>query len=233
MGRSGGISRGLLTGLGLLAVVALGAFAYGRFATSTRSLPSETMAADRATPAHEPASGHAADLAKATFAGGCFWCMEPPFDELEGVLSTTSGYAGGHVEDPTYEQVSSGTTGHRETVQIEYDPRRIDYAELLEVFWRNVDPTDADGQFCDRGYQYTTAIFYHSDEQRRLAEASKRELEESGRLTEPIATDIRPASAFYPAEEYHQDYYEKHPLRYKFYRTTCGRDRVLDRLWGE
>jgi len=169
--------------------------------------------------------------AKATFAGGCFWCMEPPFDKLDGVVSTTSGYIGGRVPNPSYEQVSSGGTGHLEAVEVAYDPARISYEELLEVFWRNVDPTDSAGQFCDRGEQYGTAVFFHDEEQRRLAEESKRKIADSGILRKPITTPIRPATAFYPAETYHQDYYEKNPVRYKFYRSRCGRDRVLEKLW--
>ncbi|MGH9324187.1 MAG: peptide-methionine (S)-S-oxide reductase MsrA [Vicinamibacteria bacterium] len=175
--------------------------------------------------AEEPA------LAKATFAGGCFWCMEPPFDELDGVVSTTSGYIGGKVKNPTYEQVSYGGTGHLEAVEVDYDPKKISYQELLEVFWRNVDPTDEGGQFCDRGKQYETAIFYHDEAERRLAEESKRKIEESGQLKKPIATEIRPATTFYAAEEYHQDYYKKNPIRYKFYRSRCGRDRALEKIW--
>lgn len=174
----------------------------------------------------------AAALATATFAGGCFWCMEPPFDALAGVVSTTSGYTGGHVPRPTYEQVSAGGTGHFEAVRIVYDQNRIGYAELLDVFWRNVDPLDADGQFCDRGDQYRSAIFYESGEQRRLAEQSKAELQGSGRFGRSVATEVLPASSFYPAEDYHQDYYEKNPLRYKYYRFNCGRDRRLAELWG-
>jgi methionine-S-sulfoxide reductase len=159
--------------------------------------------------------------------------MEPPFDKLEGVISTVSGYTGGRVKDPTYEQVSSGVTGHWEAVQVEYDADKISYSQLLDTFWRNVDPGDAGGQFCDRGAQYRAAIFYITEEQRRLAEESKQRLEESGRLAKPIVTEILPASPFYPAEEYHQDYYKKNPLRYRFYRSGCGRDRVLRRIWGE
>jgi len=169
---------------------------------------------------------------KATFAGGCFWCMEPPFDKLDGVISTTSGYTGGHKENPTYEQVSSGTTGHAEAIQVIYDPDKITYDQLLEVFWRNVDPTDGGGQFCDRGSQYRTAIFYHDDEQKRLAERSRQAVIESTGFKE-IATEITRASAFYPAEEYHQDYYKKNPVRYKFYRYSCSRDKRLKELWGE
>ncbi|MFP4638287.1 MAG: peptide-methionine (S)-S-oxide reductase MsrA [Spirochaetaceae bacterium] len=174
------------------------------------------------------------ETAKATFAGGCFWCMEPPYDELDGVISTVSGYSGGHVEDPTYEEVTQGDTGHLEVVQVTYDPSVVSYEELLEVYWMNVDPTDDGGQFCDRGEQYTTAIFYHSDRQRRLAERSKRELEESGRLApRQIHTDIRHMEEFYRAEEYHQDYYRKNPLRYRLYVTGCGRESRLEELWGD
>lgn len=172
-------------------------------------------------------------LAMATFAGGCFWCMESPFDKLEGVVSTISGYTGGRADNPSYEQVSSGGTGHFEAIQIQFDPEKVSYVELLEIFWRNVDPTDPAGQFCDRGSQYRTAIFYHTEEQRRLAEESKRKLEESGTLSKPIVTPILQASTYYAAEEYHQDYYKKNPVRYKFYRMGCGRDRVLQKLWGE
>ena len=154
-----------------------------------------------------------AELARATFAGGCFWCMEPPFDKLEGVVSTTSGYTGGRLENPTYKQVSSGGTGHIESIQILYDPDKVSYEKLLDVFWRNVDPTDPAGQFCDRGSQYQTAIFYHTDEQRELAFRSKRELNESGRLPKAVVTPIRAGTRFYPAEEYHQDYYKKNPLK--------------------
>lgn len=171
-------------------------------------------------------------VARATFAGGCFWCMEPPFDKLDGVISTTSGYTGGHKENPTYEAVSSGTTGHAEAIQILYDPEKITYDQLLEVFWKNVDPTDGGGQFCDRGSQYRAAIFYHDDEQKRLAEQSKKALIDSEDFKE-IATEITAASTFYPAEEYHQDYYRKNPVRYKFYRYGCGRDKRLKELWGE
>jgi peptide-methionine (S)-S-oxide reductase len=171
--------------------------------------------------------------AVATFAGGCFWCMEPPFDKLEGVISTTSGYIGGHKADPTYNEVSAGTTGHTEAVQIVYDPDRVSYQELLQVFWINIDPLDARGQFCDKGDQYRTGIFYHDSEQQHLAEASKRDLQDSGRLGGPIVTEITEATTFYPAEDYHQDYYQRNPVRYKFYRYSCGRDQRLEQLWGE
>jgi peptide-methionine (S)-S-oxide reductase len=174
----------------------------------------------------------AQERARATFAGGCFWCMEPPYDKLDGVISTTSGYAGGTVPNPTYQQVISGNTGHLEVMQVVYDPSKISYEELLEVFWPNIDPTDGGGQFCDRGEQYTTAIFYHDDEQRRLAEASLEEVRNSTDFSMPIVTDIRPLETFYPAEDYHQDYYIKNGLQYRFYRTACGRDARLDQLWG-
>ncbi len=174
----------------------------------------------------------AAPTAIATFAGGCFWCMEPPFEKLDGVLSTTVGYTGGHTVNPTYEQVSAGGTGHAESLQIVYDPRKISYERLLDIFWRNIDPIAPNGQFCDQGAQYRTAIFYHDETQRRLAEASKRRLEESKRFAHPIATEIVPATEFYPAEEYHQKFHAKNPLRYKYYRWNCGRDQRLEELWG-
>ncbi|MEE4376646.1 MAG: peptide-methionine (S)-S-oxide reductase MsrA [Candidatus Competibacteraceae bacterium] len=170
--------------------------------------------------------------AKATFAGGCFWCMEPPFDKLEGVISTTSGYIGGHKDNPTYKEVSAGVTGHTEAVQVVYDPTVISYEELLKVFWRNVDPLTANRQFCDSGSQYRTGIFFHNETQQRLAEQSKQVLEQSGRFQQPIVTEITTATTFYPAETYHQDYYQKNPLRYKFYRHGCGRDQRLEELWG-
>ncbi|HLF96252.1 MAG TPA: peptide-methionine (S)-S-oxide reductase MsrA [Methylococcaceae bacterium] len=171
-------------------------------------------------------------FAKATFAGGCFWCMEPPFDMLPGVVSTTSGYSGGSTPNPTYEEVSAGGSGHAEAVEVVYDPAKIGYAELLQVFWRNVDPTVKDRQFCDIGHQYRTAIFYRNDEQRRLAEESRAALERSKTFPGPIVTEITPAAVFYPAETYHQDYYRKNPIRYKFYRYNCGRDQRLEQLWG-
>jgi peptide-methionine (S)-S-oxide reductase len=175
-------------------------------------------------------TAHAQELARATFAGGCFWCMEPPFDSLDGVVSTTSGYTGGRTDNPTYEDVSRGSTGHTEAVEIVYDPRRVTYAQLLEVFWRNIDPLTADRQFCDVGSQYRAGIFVHDESQRRLAEESKRAVAE--RLKKPVVTEIVAASRFWPAEEYHQDYYKKNPLRYKFYRTGCGRDQRLRAIWG-
>lgn len=172
-------------------------------------------------------------LAKATFAGGCFWCMEPPFDQLDGVVATISGYIGGTKEMPTYEEVSAGRTGHTEAVEVAYDPAKVSYEKLLEVFWRNIDPLTADAQFCDHGSQYRTGIFTHDEEQKRLAEASKAALAASGRFKRPIVTEIAKATAFWPAEEYHQDYYLKNPVRYKLYRYNCGRDRRLEELWGK
>jgi peptide-methionine (S)-S-oxide reductase len=171
-------------------------------------------------------------LKVATFAGGCFWCMEPPFDRLDGVVSTTSGYTGGTKQNPTYREVSAGETGHAESVQVVYDPTKVGYEKLLDVFWHNVDPLTKDAQFCDHGNQYRTAIFVHDEEQRRLAEASKEALERSGRFRQPIVTEIVAASMFWPAEDYHQDYYKKNPIRYKFYRYNCGRDQRLEELWG-
>jgi peptide-methionine (S)-S-oxide reductase len=165
----------------------------------------------------------------ATFAGGCFWCMEGPFDKLPGVISVTSGYSGGQVRNPTYQQVSAGGTGHRESVQIVFDPTKITYAKLLDVFWHNIDPTDNDGQFCDKGSSYRTAIFYHDAAQKRLAEETKATVEKKfGRAY----TDVLPATEFWRAEEYHQHYYKKNPVRYHFYRFNCGRDQRLAALWG-
>ncbi len=172
-------------------------------------------------------------LEKATFAGGCFWCMEPAFDHVPGVVSVTVGYTGGTKKDPTYEEVSSGTTGHAESIEVTYDPSKVSYKKLLDVFWHNIDPTVKDRQFCDIGQQYRSAIFYHDDEQKREAEGSKKALEESKKLSGPVYTEIVPASTFYPAEEYHQQYYKKNPVRYKFYRWNCGRDERLKQLWGK
>jgi len=169
----------------------------------------------------------------ATFAGGCFWCMEPPYEKLPGVVSVVSGYIGGTKADPTYEEVSAGGTGHAEAVRIVYNPRKISYPQLLEVFWRNVDPTTPNAQFCDVGDQYRSAIFYHDESQRKAAETSKRAVERKKTFKEPVVTQIVPATRFYPAEEYHQDYYRKNPVRYKYYRHRCGRDQRLRQLWGE
>jgi peptide-methionine (S)-S-oxide reductase len=175
-----------------------------------------------------PAFG--APTAHATFAGGCFWCMVHPFDQLPGVISVTSGYTGGSRQKPTYEQVSAGTTGHAESVDVVYDPAKVSYEKLLDVFWHNVDPFAKNYQFCDHGTQYRSAIFVHDETQKRLAEASKAEVQK--RFKQPIQTEITPASTFWPAEEYHQDYYKKNPVRYKFYRTSCGRDHRLQEIWG-
>jgi len=180
-------------------------------------------------------AGHAAPAtspATAIFAGGCFWCMEPPFDGLDGVVSTTSGYTGGHVPNPGYEAVSSGRTGHAEAVRIEYDPEKVSYEQLLDVFWRNIDPTDPGGQFCDRGSQYRAQIFYQDEGQQAAAERSRAALVANKPFAQSLITEIVPATKFYPAEEYHQDYYLKNPLRYKFYRHRCGRDERLEALWG-
>jgi len=172
-------------------------------------------------------------LEQATFAGGCFWCMEHPFDELPGVTAVTVGYTGGTTRNPSYEEVSAGGTGHAESVQVTFDPTRIGYEKLLEVFWHNIDPTTPDRQFCDVGRQYRSAIFYQSETQRLLALASKTALEKLPKLKGRIVTEIVPAGMFYPAEEYHQHYYRKNPLRYKFYRYNCGRDQRLRELWGD
>lgn len=169
---------------------------------------------------------------KATFAGGCFWCMEGPFDEIPGVVSVTSGYTGGRKKNPIYEEVSAGGTGHAESVQVVYDPAKVTYEKLLKVFWHNIDPTTRDRQFCDTGNQYRSAIFYHGEMQHRAALQSKADLEKNKTFKEPVVTEIVHATEFYPAEEYHQNYYKKNPIRYKFYRTSCGRDRRLRELWG-
>lgn len=171
--------------------------------------------------------------ATAIFAAGCFWCVESDFDKVPGVLATVSGYTGGTKPDPTYAQVGRGDTGHTEAVQVTYDPTKVSYERLLQTFWRNVDPVDSGGQFCDRGSQYRSGIFVQDEEQRRLAEASKEALARSGRLNKPIVTEITQAGPFYPAEEYHQDYYHKNPLRYDYYRRGCGRDARLQQLWGK
>jgi peptide-methionine (S)-S-oxide reductase len=169
---------------------------------------------------------------KAYFAGGCFWCMEEAFEKVEGVLSATSGYMGGRVANPSYEEVSAGRTGHAESVEVVYDPSRVSYQKLLEAFWHNVDPLTPNAQFCDHGSQYRSAIFFQTDEEKRASETSKQALEQSKRFTEPIVTQIVQASQFYSAEEYHQDFYKKNPIRYKFYKYNCGRAQRLETLWG-
>ena len=177
--------------------------------------------------------GKTKNLLKATFAGGCFWCVEADFEKVDGVIEVISGYTGGHKEAPSYEEVSAGTTGHVEAVQVIYDPKIVSYEELLRVFWRHVDPTDPGGQFVDRGAQYRTAIFYHDENQRRLAEKSKEDLGKSGRFGKPVVTEITKLTKFYPAEDYHQDYYETHPIRYKYYRWNSGRDAFLKNAWND
>jgi len=174
----------------------------------------------------------AQNYAQATFAGGCFWCIEAPFDKVEGVVSAISGYTGGERENPTYKQVSSGATKHIESVLVTFDPEVVSYSQLLDIYWRQFDPTDPGGSFHDRGHQYTSAVFYHDEEQRALAEASKQALNESGRFDKPIVTPIRPTATFYPAEEYHQDYYLKNPEHYQRYRRGSGRDRFIEETWG-
>lgn len=212
-------------GRGLLPIVALAGLAAGLALAETRA--AGDMAKDEMT------TKPAGNTAVATFAGGCFWCMEPPYDKTPGVISTTSGYTGGTLENPTYHQVSDGGTGHAEAVEVVYDPAVVGYEKLLEIFWHNIDPLAKDRQFCDSGHQYRTAIFYHDAEQKRLAEESKAKLEAEGKFQAPIETEIVAAGAFYPAEDYHQDYYMKNPLRYKYYRWNCGRDQRLKYLWGD
>lgn len=169
----------------------------------------------------------------ATFAGGCFWCMEPPYDALEGVISTTAGYTGGKEVDPSYKQVSRGRTGHTEAIQIIYDPEKISYAKLLDTYWHNIDPTDATGQFCDKGSQYRSEIFVHNKTQQQLAVQSKNALQKLKPFKGPVVTQVTMATAFYPAEDYHQNYYQRNPIRYKYYRYGCGRDQRLEALWGK
>ena len=187
------------------------------------------LAAASSAAAQAPAP--AAVTATATFAGGCFWCMESDFDKVPGVISTTSGYAGGATVNPTYAEVGSGRTGHAESVEVVYDPAKVTYNQLLDAFWHNIDPLAKDRQFCDIGTAYRTAIFVHDEEQRRLAEESKQRIQ--AQLKAPVYTEIVPAGPFYPAEEYHQDYYLKNPVRYKYYRWSCGRDQRLERIWGK
>ena len=177
-------------------------------------------------------SAGAAKPETATFAGGCFWCMQPPLDALKGVVSTTVGYTGGQADNPTYHDVSAGGTGHAEAIQVVFDPAQVSYEKLLDVFWHNIDPLDARGQFCDKGTQYRSAIFYHDEKQKRAAEASKERLAKSGQLKGLIVTELVAASKFFPAEGYHQSYYKKNPIRYKYYRYGCRRDRRLKEVWG-
>ncbi|MBN8193648.1 peptide-methionine (S)-S-oxide reductase MsrA [Bacillus sp. NTK074B] len=215
----------IVMGIGVILIVGLAAFFGPKlYASMTqKSLGSEAVKSDMIDEDH----------AIATFAGGCFWCMEPPFEKLDGVYAVISGYTGGEEKNPTYDEVSSKQTGHVEAVQIEYNPEVITYDQLLKVFWRQIDPTDDGGQFVDRGPQYVSGIFYHNEEQMKAAEQSKKELKDSGRFKEEIVTEIQPAKTFYKAEEYHQDYYKKNKLSYKFYRSNSGRDDFLDEAWGE
>lgn len=205
--------------------------ALGLTMSAAAQAPDKSKPAAKSAAATTPAPATPA-TAKATFAGGCFWCMEPPFDALDGVLSTTSGYIGGKQKNPTYKEVSAGITGHTEAVEIVYDPKKVSYARLLEVFWRNVDPTVKDQQFCDVGSHYRTGIFTHDDAQKAAADGSKADLMKTKPFKGSIVTEIAAATAFYPAEDYHQDYYMKNPVRYKFYRNGCGRDARLKDLWG-
>ena len=183
-----------------------------------------------------PVNGFTAETGgrgKAIFAGGCFWCMEEVYEKVEGVIAVTSGYTGGNVVKPTYEQVSAGGTGHAESVEVIYDAARVSYEHLLEVFWKNIDPTVMDAQFCDHGSQYRSAIFYLDEDQKRLAEASKEKVQETKSFVGPLHTEITQAGAFYPAEDYHQDFYRKNPTQYKFYKWSCGRAKRLEQLWGK
>lgn len=219
------MSKDSIKALAVAAVVILAFIAAGR-AFAPAPAPQSAVPPPAAAPAN---SEHAV----ATFAGGCFWCMEPPFDHVDGVISTTSGYTGGSLAEPSYEQVSAGGTGHAEAVRVVYDPKRVSYQTLLGVFWINVDPTEKDGQFCDHGEQYRSAIFYHTAEQKRLAEGSRDGLIKHKPFAAEVHTQIVAAGSFWPAEQYHQDYYLKNPLRYKLYRTGCGRDARLKEIWGD
>ena len=200
---------------------ALSVFTVAIFLVGMWNLQSNSQAAADAT------------VGKAYFAGGCFWCMEEAFEKVEGVLSATSGYMGGTVANPSYEEVSAGRTGHAESVEVVYDPTKVSYQKLLDAFWRNVDPITPNAQFCDHGSQYRSAIFFQTDEEKRASDTSKQAIEQSKRFTEPIVTQIVMASPFYHAEEYHQDFYKKNPVRYKFYKYSCGRAKRLEELWGK
>jgi peptide methionine sulfoxide reductase msrA/msrB len=191
-------------------------------------LTAQTDGQPTATPSEENQN-----LSVATFAGGCFWCVESDFEKIPGVVKAISGYTGGKLKNPTYEQVSSGTTQHRESVEVYYDPKKVSYEQLLTDFWKMINPTDPGGQFVDRGHQYTTAIFYHDEKQKQEAEASRKKLDASGRYDKPIVTSIIKAGPFYPAEAYHQDYYKRNPIRYHFYRWNSGRDQYLKKIWGK
>jgi peptide-methionine (S)-S-oxide reductase len=218
--------------VGLLALCAGGALAQAT-ARPVASSPAPLSASAPAKASASASTNVPATTAKATFAGGCFWCVESDFDKVPGVISTTSGYIGGTVANPSYEQVAGKVTGHAEAVEIVYDPRKVSYTQLLAHYWRTTDPTVKDRQFCDVGSPYRPAIFVHGEEQRQAAEASRAALEKTKPFQAPIVTEIVPASTFYRAKEYHQDYYIKNPLRYRYYRTSCGRDARLKQLWGE
>ena len=218
------MSRATLTSLRKLGAMVL--------VTLAASTWQHAVAQTKATPA-APATPTTATTATAVFAGGCFWCVESDFDKIPGVLSTTSGYTGGRTANPTYEQVSSHSTGHAEVVQVVYDPAKVSYERLVAYFWHTIDPTAKDQQFCDKGSPYRSAIYAVGPEQLKIAQASKAALEKSKPFKGPVVTEIVAASAFYPAEDYHQDYYKKNPVRYKYYRTSCGRDARLAELWGD
>jgi|SRR5262245_441044 len=198
-----------------------------------RLAPLVLLAGMAAASAQMPSPPPGAKTAIATYAGGCFWCVEEAFEKVPGVISAVSGYTGGTVPNPTYEQVSSAATGHAEAVRVTYDPAKVSYEQLTDWFWRNIDPTQADGQFCDHGSSYRSAIFVHDEAQRKVAETTKQALQASGRFKEPIATQIVAAGAFYEAEDYHQDYYKKNPSRYRFYKFNCGRVQRLEQIWGK
>ena len=204
-----------------------------RLATAAVAVLLPILAALPAGSGDGTAGGRATQPSVATFAGGCFWCLEADLEKIEGVFSAVSGYTGGHAKDPTYEEVSAGGTGHAEAVRVEFDPQRVSYEELLEHFWRNIDPTVKDRQFCDVGSQYRSAVFYHDEAQRAAAERSRNVLATDPSFTGPIYTEIAASTTFYPAEEYHQDYAKHHPIRYRYYRRGCGRDRRLEELWGD
>jgi len=220
-------------GLGVIIVVSI-LLIGGLFGTNILTNSSNSESTDREEVSEMLTEDLDMDkLERATLAGGCFWCMEPPFVTLDGVEEVVAGYTGGDKEEPTYEEVSSGNTGHYEAVEIYYDPEAISFEEILEVYWKHIDPTDPGGQFADRGPQYKTAIFYHGDDQKRIAEKSRRELDESGKFDEPIVTEVLPAEEFYLAERYHQDYSEKNPVRYNSYKELSGREEFIETTWGE
>jgi peptide-methionine (S)-S-oxide reductase len=224
---AGGAGTGALLFLSAIALSSIPAAAWTRGGASLEKPGQPSPIQDGPS---QTAPSQTASRDTAVFAGGCFWCMEPPFDKLDGVISTTSGYAGGSVPNPSYEAVTAGGTGHRESVQVVFDPGRVKYQALLEAFWKNVDPLDEEGQFCDRGLSYTTAIFAQDEGQARLAEESKLEIQKG--FEKPLVTPIVQGAAFYPAEDYHQDYYLTNSIRYRFYRWSCGRDARLEELWG-